>query len=471
MNNDGTEVIQLTDVKGGNFTPKYSNDNQRLLFVSYRFGEMNIYLSSQGKLLAGEHKLIIDEPENFKLSSQINSVENSIISTALDTENNLMVSSSTLKTTEINNKELNSSTTGQTKVSSDKISVALPRSEYFLSEGVPYSFKASTDLFYPFLIYSTSEGLYLALYWQASEILGNHRLWTFTEYSSGNDWLDFNIFYTFKKWRPQFSVGTQVKKESYYDESDNLIKSDKWGKYLYIGYPFDRFNRIVLGLHSYDLTKKNRDLNDLTTKDRENGISVSLVRDLTRGEMFDLTSGRRTNFTFYQAKKVLGGNFDYTDYLIDAQNYTTLAENHILALRILGNFSEGPDKETFPVGGSDRVRGYPRSEYNNNKLVAINTEYRFLIFPKINYHMWYIIPDFYFKSLQGVIFIDSGLGWDTKTEFETEDINSLKTSIGIGLRLNTFILEAFPLVLRLDYAKRTDINDDGVFYFTSGFSF
>ncbi len=470
MNNDGTEVIQLTDVKIGNFTPNYSIDNQRLLFVSYRFGEMNIYLSRQGKL-AGEQKLIIDEPQTSKLSSQTNSAENIIISTPLDTESNLKISSSTLKSIEINNKELNASTTGQITVSLDRIPEASPQVGYPLSEGSPYYFKGSTDLFYPFLIYSTSEGLYLALYWQGSELLGNHQIWTFTEYSSGNDWLDFNIFYTFKKWRPHFSLGTQVKKESYYDENDNFIKSDKWGKYLYINYPFDRFNRIVVGLHSYDVTKKNRDLNDLITKDRENGVSLSLVRDLTSGEMFDLTRGRRTNFTFYQAKKVLGGDFDYTDYLIDAQNYTTLVKNHIFALRIFGNFSEGPDKETFPVGGSDRVRGYPRSEYNNNKLVAVNTEYRFLIFPKINYHMWYIIPDFYFKSLQGIIFVDTGLGWDSRGEFKAKDINSLKTSVGIGLRLNTFILEAFPLILRLDYAKRTDISDEGVLYFTSGFSF
>ncbi|MFH1239038.1 MAG: BamA/TamA family outer membrane protein, partial [bacterium] len=448
MNSDGSGTVKLTDIKVGILSPSFSADETNMVFVSYRFGEMNIYVAPKDRLTPVT-PVTLAPPETDKLTYQTEPSEPIVISTG------------PVALPAIATQGLTPATTGQSPLNN----------VYPLSKGVPYHFKGATDLFYPLLFYSTADGLYTALYWQGSEILGNHQMAVYTEYYSNEDWLNFQTYYTFKKLRPQFTVGTQIRKDTYYDENNDFIKSNRWVKQFFMSYPFDRFNRAVLGLHSQDLTRKNRDKNDLLTKDRENAVSLSLVRDFTTGEMFDLTRGRRTNFTVYQARKILGGTVDCIDYLVDTQLYANLTKNHILAWRFLGSFSEGPDTDSFNLGGSDAVRGIPRDDYITNKLMVLNTEYRFMIFPKIGYHMWYMIPDFYFKSLQGVLFIDTGLGYNTRGELKNKDISSLKTGAGVGLRLNTFLLETFAFVFRLDYAKRMDAKDNGVVYFTLGPSF
>ncbi|MFH1784252.1 MAG: BamA/TamA family outer membrane protein [bacterium] len=449
MNKNGTNAVQVTDVKGGNFNPEQSSDGAWVVFSSYREGEMSIYLSQTEEL--------------FKDASKIPKKRYTATFRELEEEHESVI----ISTSPVTLSGMTADDFSPTSTDSHA-----PDMIYPLSKGLPYSFKASTDLFYPLLFFSSSEGLYTAVYWQASELLGNHQLSTLTEYYSADDWLNLQIFYAFKKWRPQIIVGTQVRRDEYFNEDNEYIKSKRWGKQMFVSYPFDRFNRTVLGLHSFDITEENRDFNDLVTKDRVNAYSASLVRDITTGSGFNLTGGRRVNLTMYRAEKVMGANQEFTSYLVDAQNYYEISSDNIFALRLLGNFSSGPNKEdNFHLGGSDVVRGYPRDDYSNSKISVMNTESRFLIFPRIGYHMWYIIPDFYLKSLQGVVFVDTGLGWNSKGELDKKDVNSLKTSVGIGIRLNTFILEAFPFVFRLDYAKRLDRKDNGVVYFTIGPSF
>jgi outer membrane translocation and assembly module TamA len=54
-----------------------------------------------------------------------------------------------------------------------------------------------------------------------------------------------------------------------------------------------------------------------------------------------------------------------------------------------------------------------------------------------------------------VLFLDSGRTW--KDGDLMHGIQGFNTSVGIGARLNVFLIEQYPLVLRLDYAAH--IND------------
>ena len=56
----------------------------------------------------------------------------------------------------------------------------------------------------------------------------------------------------------------------------------------------------------------------------------------------------------------------------------------------------------------------------------------------------------------GVIFTDVGYLWQDKQELKNLHTKDLKNSVGLGLRLNIFILETYPLTLGLDWAKCTD---------------
>ena len=414
------DIFQLTDVKVGVFTPEISPDGKHLLFASHRYGEMNIHYGEFPQEEVFLKKLRGEEEKE-----------------------------------EISIAELPAEPAGPV-ISPYPSPVMRIR---------PYKFKASTDLIFPFLFYSTTEGLYTAGYWQASDMLGNHGMTTYVEYASEYDWLTYQVGYIYQGWRPYlgfFAYG-KMRRESE-NENDTTVRSSKFIEGMVVGYPFDRFRRIELEL----LTEKKREWNGDTTSTRENGVALSLIRDTTQGKILDIMSGSRMNFTVYQAFKGLGGDFDYTSYFLDGRKYFKLSERNILAFRFLGALSQGRDREEFSLGGERKLRGLSKDVSSGSRLALISAEWRFMVFPEINWRLRLLWPEIYLKSLQLALFTDTGAAWNEPEEIRT--ISDIRNTIGIGLRINTFLLQMFPFTLRLDYGWRTD-KFTGKFYFSLGPTF
>jgi len=414
------DIFQLTDVKVGVFTPEISPDGKHLLFVSYRHGEMNIHY--------GE----FPQEEMFvkKLKGREERRETSIAQLPKEPTGPI-ISPYPSPVTKIH----------------------------------PYKFKASTDLIFPVLFYSTTEGLYTAGYWQASDILGNHRMILVVEYASEYDWLNYGVGYIYQRWRPTLGFFTygKMRRESE-DGDNNIVHTSEFAEEMVVSYPFDRFRRIELGL----ITEYKREWNGDTTTTRENGVALSLIRDTTQGKLLDIMSGSRANFTVYQAFKALGGDFDYTKYILDARKYFKLSERNILAFRFMGMLSQGKNRKESSLGGERKLRGLSKGAFSGSRLALINAEWRFMLFSEINWRFRLLWPEIYLKSLQLSLFTDSGAAWNEPEEIR--GISDIKNTIGIGLRINTFLMQMFPFTLRLDYGWRTD-KFSGKFYFSLGPTF
>jgi len=412
------DIYQLTDVEVGLFTPEASPDGGHMVFVSYRQEEMNIHYGEFPR----------EEVFVRKLKGERGEIA-----------------------------------IAQAPVQPEKPIISPYPSP--VSKIRPYKFKASTDLIFPFLFYSTTEGLYTAAYWQASDMLGNHGLTAYAEYASEYDWLTYQLGYTYQRWRPFLGLFAYGKMRRESENGDNeTVRSTEFVEGMLVGYPFDRFRRIELGL----ITEGKREWNGDTTATRENGVIASLIGDTTQGKILDIMSGSRVNFTVYQAFKGLSGDFDYTDYILDARKYFKLSERNILALRFLGALSQGRDREDFSLGGESKLRGISRGAFRGSRLALINAEWRFMVFPEINWRLRLLWPDIYLKSLQLALFTDSGVAWNEPEEIRR--ISDVKNTIGIGLRINTFVMQMFPFTLRLDYGWRTD-KFTGKFYFSLGPTF
>jgi outer membrane protein insertion porin family len=84
-----------------------------------------------------------------------------------------------------------------------------------------------------------------------------------------------------------------------------------------------------------------------------------------------------------------------------------------------------PSQEEFKIGGAETVRGYKYGEMHGDRMVYMNSEYRFKIA----------------KSLQAALFVDAGQAWKASAG----NPSPLKYGYGAGLRLDT------PLgIMRLD---------------------
>jgi outer membrane protein insertion porin family len=161
---------------------------------------------------------------------------------------------------------------------------------------------------------------------------------------------------------------------------------------------------------------------------KTNSLTPTIVYD-TRDDVFNPHEGWYCTLQVEFAGGFLGGDYDYTKYVLDARNYINTGENSVLALRVLGGIAdrELPSFEKFSVGGVNTLRGYDLYEFQGDKMLVANLEYRFEVA----------------KNTQLVVFGDAGYAWDLQ---EPIDLGDVKIGYGVGLRFDTPIGP-----IRLDY--------------------
>ncbi|OGS07763.1 MAG: hypothetical protein A2270_05000 [Elusimicrobia bacterium RIFOXYA12_FULL_51_18] len=414
------ELSRLTRVIGGNFTPAYSSDGKKILFSSFRKGSMNVYSGAREDFL---HESA--DPVHFA-------------------GENIFPSSATSR--------------GE----------AEPPEE---STGVfkPYRFKASTDLFFPVFMFSSPGGLFWMNYWQASDMLGNNNLSLVLDYNSGSDFISYQLAYSYAKYRmPIFLQTAGLIARHNINSLDREFDRKDWRNALGTAYPFDRYNRLELFFIHKSVADKFDDTGG-TDHSRTRALQTSLVRDTISGLYLTAVRGSRTEFTYTRAAAALGGNEKYDAYVFQRLQYIPLSKRSAFVDRFLAGESVGRDKRAFDFGGLGGVRGFSSTSpmESASRVLMNNFEFRTPLFKDLNYYMWFMFPDFYFKAVYAKVFFDSAYGWDQGTQFRSFRGADIQSSAGIGVNIHTFILQAFQLVLSFDYAVRT--HDGGrIFYFYLG---
>ncbi|HOW28333.1 MAG TPA: hypothetical protein PK876_07515, partial [Elusimicrobiota bacterium] len=408
-------IDQLTKTLGGLFTPVLSPDGKRCSFVAFRNGEKHIY----------EGPLPLVSGKNSALSF---SADPSGISFLRDDR----------------------SSSPPAAPPAGPRRAGLPLNPFH-----PYRFRASTDLFFPLLYYSSTDGLFLASYWQASEHLGNHEIAALAQYLSGDKFFDYQLQYSYKRFRPQFTLATQGL--NYYRDFEETELQKESQQFAGVSYPLDRFQRIE-GLAS-TLFRRNefRYDSDFNYEERENYGAASYVRDTTTGRYLAVTSGTRFRATYQTARPVLGGDLEYKTHVLEQHVFVPTGRESTFALRALGGVSTGPNPQTYRLGGIDRLRGYSRRSDDNraSRFLMSNVEWRVPL-TYLNYDTWFIFPDFFFKALYGTLFVDTGYDWDQSSDLNHLRSGDLMNSVGAGIRLPIFIMQTYPITVSFDVAKRTD---------------
>jgi outer membrane protein insertion porin family len=143
---------------------------------------------------------------------------------------------------------------------------------------------------------------------------------------------------------------------------------------------------------------------------------------------------------------------EFTKFNLDSRRYFPGFKNHALAVRMKLGLSDPREPlagEEYDLGGSDSLRGYQQSDFDdeipNNDLLLFNIEYR--------------IP--FNDSFTGVIFTDAGNVWDDSDKISLSD---LYVGYGLGVRMNTPVGQ-----LRLDYGW--DEDNEGRLHFSIGNTF
>lgn len=400
-------VSRLTRSLGGTFTPAVSGD--KVYFSAFRRGGMDVYAAP---------------PENFLYEKQA----------------------------------------PQERPAPEAFEVK-PSSGAFL----PYRFKASTDLFFPAFLFSSPGGLFWMNYWQASDMLGRHNLNLYLNYNSGADYLSLQTNYSYVRWRMPLFLQSSVLTYNNLVNADGLEYNKRFSRSAAgTAWPFDRYNRLEAFVLAKDEYNKFKDIH-FTERLRTRAVQTSYVRDTVNGLYLTAVRGSRTELSWLAAGEEAGGNLKYDVYTLQYLKYFPLSKRSTFVNRFVAGRSTGRDRRAFDFGGLGGVRGFSGSSSMNEKpgVFLNNSELRVPLVKDMNYYMWYMFPDFYFKSIYGKLFVDSAYGWDEGGGLRDFGVSKVRAAVGAGVNVHTFVLQTFQLVLSFDYAVRT--SDGGrIFYFYLG---
>ncbi len=439
----GGAVSRLTRVIGGNFSPDISRADNTIVFSSYRRGSQNLYLGD-------ETLWSPSAPKEPIASSQPASANWAALAGGTPSPGSPAASPAP----------------GREPAPPETAVGPFQTSTLFVGADRPYRFRASTDLFYPLFFYSSTDGLFLATYWQASEYLGNHQLQTAFQYSSGNDFLDYQAQYVYARFRPQFFL--LAGGQNYFRDFAETEFRKETEQAVGVSYPLDRFNRTEAVAGSVFKEDRYEDFPEFNARERENFSAVSFVRDTTTGRYLATTAGRRFRATYQVARPVFGGDRDYRTQVFEYHNFSPTGGESALAFRGLGGVSVGDSPQLLRLGGVDRLRGFSRNDDENHssRFLLTNLEWRVLL-KYLDVRTGFIFPDFYFKAVYGAVFTDNGYAWDRSSDLNSLQAGRIKNSVGAGLRVPMFIMQTYVLNLSLDVAKRTDASS-WVWYFSLG---
>jgi len=353
----------------------------------------------------------------------------------------------------------------------------------------PYKTQWSFDLIYPLAMFVFTEGdadFYLLNYFQASDMLSRHETNLFLQWLSSTKDMNYDFSYLYKKWKINVGFFASGSRETRWttleDDSELLVKDNKKNSEgVILRRALNRDNRLELLLgRSSDDWSVMRDYTSVDNislyEDSEDYYKFSFVRDKSVYRFMDIVGGGRSNISFLQSRgefegrnilyssSTVKGDINYDSLYFEKQFFVPLRfPDNILALRLLGHFSWGPTPELFDLTRWDRIRGL-RTADEKNRMVLISAEYRFYIFPEIDYNLWWLLPPMFFQNLKGVMFYDGGECFSTSDDFKRKN---LEHSVGFGFRLNTLLFQTYPLMLSWDRARMLN-SDDYETYFKLG---
>ncbi|MFQ3675790.1 MAG: hypothetical protein SNJ64_04535 [Endomicrobiia bacterium] len=156
-----------------------------------------------------------------------------------------------------------------------------------------YKFNFSTDLFLPFLYYSSIDGLAAVVYWQGSDMVGEHKIGLNT-LMLGEKNLQYNINYEFARYRTKFLFA--LKGNNYYNYFDEIYNKQSEIN-IGLNYPVSR--KSIFGLiFGYPITSYEYKLFGQTYEDRENIIYAKHIYSTLVGKYLEPTEGIYQNIMY-----------------------------------------------------------------------------------------------------------------------------------------------------------------------------
>ncbi len=265
----------------------------------------------------------------------------------------------------------------------------------------------------------------------------------------------------FSSWRNFYGeTGSDGNPASYWIEETALT--------LPLYFPVDRFRRLEFFISAGMETKSYFDGVPGAQYGRPvNSIGVAWTEDRLSYNVTEPCAGSAFAAQLIHGDYIFGGAKRYTELDLERRDYICVNRETILANRLFAGVSADTERGDFGLGGMLTLRGYPNNDMLGNNIFLWNIEARITLIDNIDYGFapsnWLLL-----KKIALGVFSDTGAAWDGHGLFP---LDSIKNSVGFGLRVHVFPLMSMPVVLRLDFGRRTDRDSQGIFYIGIGHLF
>ena len=262
--------------------------------------------------------------------------------------------------------------------------------------------------------------------------------------------------------------------EEFYDDDYDYYDKKALGLNLKLGYKLMDYTTlgILYNIEQFDISNVQTNITNMTPGSFLTSSIKPYIQYDSRDDFFLPTEGSKHKFLIEYAGEFLGGEIDYTKYIIETGIYfpvfwkfTGILHGEAGYLEDRSSNAIDIDYVKFYLGGMSSIRGFDKfdisgkrpgdtKEVGGQKYVQFNAE---LTFP---------LTDKY--KLAGVFFYDRG---DVYNKSEDIDFGNQYSSIGTGVRWNSPVGP-----LRLEYGWVIEGKDvkkawDGQFEFSIGASF
>jgi outer membrane protein assembly factor BamA len=174
--------------------------------------------------------------------------------------------------------------------------------------------------------------------------------------------------------------------------------------------------------------------------------------------------------SFQHSIPIGGDDLTYGTVLADLRRYSRYHKRYVVAFRVMGASSFGPDPQRFFLGGPNTVRGFPFQRLDGRNVALFSGEFRY---PFLDYVKFGWPLRSAFGGVRGNLFLDVAAAFDDPTYFRLSGdsglgpggLDDLKIGFGVGARVRFAFLP-----LRFDVGWPTDLTRVGSprWYFTIG---
>jgi outer membrane protein assembly factor BamA len=337
-----------------------------------------------------------------------------------------------------------------------------------------YRLAVSPDILLFIAGYDSSFGFVGGGIIQLSDYLGDHRLAllgdTIPSVRTG-----LEADYEFSLWRTTVDL-SYFYYQNYFQLYDlqsgailNQYRSNENGLDLNFSYPFNSHTRFEYGIGTQRFQGNPLYLrfsegisNYFQNSDQwniANYYRLSFIHDERKSTRFWPSSGYALNFTLLHALPIFDSNVSFANLLFETQVYADIGFlNHLVwANRFIAMSSQGPNPQSFFIGNDAPFQAF----FTTMNLGLLNTELRYPIATNMNF-IPHPLSFILMKDIELAGFLDAGV---VSSQLQDLSNATFLSSIGTGIRFDSFRYQRALVMLRFDVAWRLDQNLPPTFHF------